>query len=453
MSGKEAQIQAVKNLQKSYPKSPIYTLSAAQLQALFSRPRPVKGPVWLAQETLGAPIEKGLVEILWEAIDYLNTDSQVLLPNRSTLQAKDSRLEWLGPRPGVEAWDEQPAISEAQKFCKLEQSAQNYVTVLYVNGGAFYFGSPSSSRPMARAITDLTRGRIASVAYRLAPQNPFPAALLDVFMAYTSLLSPPPGSLHGPVDPHSIVLAGESAGGNLCLGLVQLLLKLRRKRGGRTRSIRWHNTTVPLLLPAGIVTMSFFADLSHSLPSYRTNGATDFLTHLQANLLPGYPSDDIWPSRPPRADVYGDMSLVLHPLASPIMALDWSDAPPLFVAASQGERLLDGMKMVASRAAQQGVAVRWEEYEGMPHSFAKMLPRLPQAQVCLRSLATACQDFAGGWVRGIKGEILKMPDCGRRNIDVGNMAPLTREEAIRPIKKGMEARTVWTGKQSSKSSL
>lgn len=55
-------------------------------------------------------------------------------------------------------------------------------------------------------------GRVLAVQYRLAPQDEFPAALVDAVMAYKYLVDPPKGALHKAVDPSKIVIAGDSAG-------------------------------------------------------------------------------------------------------------------------------------------------------------------------------------------------------------------------------------------------
>ena len=64
------------------------------------------------------------------------------------------------------------------------------VTVLYFHGGAYYLLDPSTHRPTTKKLAKLTGGRCYSVRYRLAPQNPFPAALLDALVSYLTLLYP-----------------------------------------------------------------------------------------------------------------------------------------------------------------------------------------------------------------------------------------------------------------------
>ena len=87
-------------------------------------------------------------------------------------------------------------------------------------------GNPATSRSVVAKLVRLTRARAFSVRYRLAPQNPFPAALLDLLVACISMLYPLTESFHPAVSANSIVFTGENSGANLGLSLLQLLLEL-----------------------------------------------------------------------------------------------------------------------------------------------------------------------------------------------------------------------------------
>ncbi|KAJ9105166.1 hypothetical protein QFC19_003626 [Naganishia cerealis] len=118
-----------------------------------------------------------------------------------------------------------------------------------------------------------------SVNYRKAPQFPFPCAIQDCLAAYLYLIRPPPNAKHRPVDPKNLILAGDSAGGNLALALLQII----------------RDTGLPA--PAGAVLISPWSDLTHSFPSVMQNTATD--------IIPPYgfihkPST-LWP--PPTAEL------------------------------------------------------------------------------------------------------------------------------------------------------
>jgi acetyl esterase/lipase len=70
------------------------------------------------------------------------------------------------------------------------------------------------------------------------------------------------------------------------------------------------------------------------------------------------------------------------------------------------ERGLDGNKAVASRAAQCGVPVLWNEYAGMPHEFAMLMGGIPQAKHCLKAWANACNAMVAGQVIRSQGKLM-----------------------------------------------
>ena len=86
-------------------------------------------------------------------------------------------------------------------------------TIFHIHGGGFALGSAAGSVGLASALARKTGMRAVSVGYRLAPEHPYPAALQDVTAAYQALAGQAGGAGH-------IVVSGESAGGNLAVGLL-----------------------------------------------------------------------------------------------------------------------------------------------------------------------------------------------------------------------------------------
>ena len=250
-------------------------------------------------------------------------------------------------------------------------------------------GAPSKFRDITGNIAKLTGGRCFSVKYRLAPQNPFPAAILDVLVAYLSLLYPPSGAFHTPALASSIVLAGDSSGANICLAVLQLILYLRHQSLDGDSKIGFHGKQVSLPLPAGFASLSISADLTHSQCSWTANAMHDVLPNEPPPIRSSQPSCDIWPSKPPRGDLYGDLSAICHPLVSPTAAVDWRGAPPMRFSCGE-EMLADEGAIIARHAAIQGVCAVWEQFEAMPHSFVGYLGWLPQTIQCLRHWADFC---------------------------------------------------------------
>ena len=108
-------------------------------------------------------------------------------------------------------------------------------------------GTPGRYHKVVAKLAHGTGSRCLSFRYRLAPPNPFPAALLDALICYMSLLHPPRGAFHDPLPSSSIVFAGDSAGANLALALTHLLLF------ARAQTVTFHGT---IFLPAGIAVLS-----------------------------------------------------------------------------------------------------------------------------------------------------------------------------------------------------
>lgn len=126
--------------------------------------------------------------------------------------------------------------------------------MLYVHGGAYFFGSVDEHRYQLQRHARKLEARVFTPRYRLAPQFPFPCGLFDCLAAYLYLLTVQ--------DPSEIVLAGDSAGG----GMIVSILVILRDRG--------------LPLPAGAILISPWVDLTHSFPSVAGDGSLDFIpTH------------------------------------------------------------------------------------------------------------------------------------------------------------------------------
>ncbi|OSC99852.1 alpha/beta-hydrolase [Trametes coccinea BRFM310] len=151
--------------------------------------------------------------------------------------------------------------------------------ILYAHGGGYYFGSIDQERYCMQRLARKINGRVFTINYRLAPQYPFPCAIQDFLAAYLYLIQPPPGALHTPVSPANIVLAGDSAGGGLCIALLQVI----RDAG--------------LPQPGGALLISPWSDLTHSFPSIHLNTATDIIPpyglsfHKPSTLWPPPPDD------------------------------------------------------------------------------------------------------------------------------------------------------------------
>jgi monoterpene epsilon-lactone hydrolase len=228
-------------------------------------------------------------------------------------------------------------------------------TLLYLHGGGYRLGSAATFRSYASHLADAVGGRVVSVDYRLAPENPYPAALDDVVAVYTGLLAE--------IGPGRLVVGGDSAGGGLAAAL-----------GGRLAA-------AGLPHPAATVLISPWVDLRLDAESLRSNGPTDALFSLEAateagaQYRAGHPATD--------------------PLVSPVLD-DWSGRPPLLVHCSGAEVLRDDSRLLAEVARAAGVDVRLEEYPDVPHVWHLAAPT--GSAEALRALADI-----GSFVRAAAG--------------------------------------------------
>lgn len=218
--------------------------------------------------------------------------------------------------------------------------------ILQLHGGGYIGGMRNAYRMFAGLYNEVSRGMsVLTVDYRVAPEDPYPAALVDAYAAYEWLLDQGWFS-------EQIILAGDSAGGGLAMALCHYL-----KNQGRQ-------------LPCGIVAMSPWTDLTASGESYDTNYERDPLFGRTRDSLI-YNRDYVGENDP--------MSAYISPLFG-----DFREFPPMLLQVGSYEMLLSDSVDVAAKARAQGVKVRLSIYEGMFHVFqmaAKMLPESKKAWV------------------------------------------------------------------------
>lgn len=217
--------------------------------------------------------------------------------------------------------------------------------ILYFHGGGYISGSPESHRALVAKLAHAAEASVFSAAYRLAPEYAFPAAVRDGIDAYRQLMA------RG-IAPQSMVLAGNGSGGGLAFAV---LLAIR-------------NAGLPM--PAACAAMSPWADLSLSGLSVLQNIRND--TAQSWELL--FVSARHYLKRTNPADPY----------ASPVFA-NFKDFPPIMVHAGSLEMLKDDASRIGDRAADAGVSVSVEIYDGMQHVF-QANPYVPEARVSLQRL-------------------------------------------------------------------
>ena len=216
--------------------------------------------------------------------------------------------------------------------------------LFYIHGGGFTAGSAAAYRGLSSHLSAATGCRVLAVDYRWAPEDPFPAALDDCVAAYRWLLN------KVGVPPRDVVLAGDSAGGNL---VVAMLLALR-------------DAGDPL--PAAGVCISPIFDIALTGDSVTSRAARDPM------ILPS--------SLQKCSAAYMGETDPRHPLMSPLYG-DLKGLPPLLLQCGSEEMLRDDSFRLAAKARAAGVNATFEEWDEMVHVWHLFADRLTDGRKAL----------------------------------------------------------------------
>lgn len=214
--------------------------------------------------------------------------------------------------------------------------------ILYLHGGGYVGGSIETHRLICGVMAKSTRAKVLLPAYRLAPENPFPAALDDALKVYHWLLA------QG-YKPANIIIAGDSAGGGLSVATVLALRDAKEP------------------LPTAIVCISPWADLTLKGQTHITKAKSEAVLTTDA-LREG-------------ALYYADKERLDHPLISPVYA-DFHGLPPMLIQVGSEEILLDDATTLAEKARADGVAVELKVWDGLWHvwhAFGNLVPESRRA--------------------------------------------------------------------------
>jgi acetyl esterase len=219
-------------------------------------------------------------------------------------------------------------------------------TISYFHGGGWVVGSIESFDTACRALANASGATVASVSYRLAPEHPFPAALEDC-VAVTRVLEGP------------VAVAGDSAGGNLAIGVA--------------RRLRERLAAMALIYPV--------CDAGLNTPSMR-----DFKERygLTAAGMQRY------------VNLYLDGADGFQPDVSPLRADDLAGLPPAYVLTAEFDILRDEGEAFVEKLREADVDVTHRRFDGTIHGFWRWMAATPKTREAI--------DEAGAWLRAaLKG--------------------------------------------------
>lgn len=215
------------------------------------------------------------------------------------------------------------------EWVSVERTHMKKYVILYCHGGGFSTGSCVYGRTLTSKLAKSTSMDVLSFDYRLAPEHPYPAAVEDVMKAWDYLMLLGYGA-------RDVIVAGDSAGGNLALVLVHQL-----KKQGR-------------LLPRGLVLLSPWTDLTSSGESFHEKAEVDpVLDEEYINRI---------------IEAYAADKDLKNLLISPLFG-DFKGFPPTCIQVGENEILLSDSVRLHQKMIEANVPVHMEVFEGMWHVF------------------------------------------------------------------------------------
>ena len=231
---------------------------------------------------------------------------------------------------------------------------ENREVVLQLHGGGYIGKMKNAYRDFAVLYAKMPGERaVLSVDYRVAPENPYPAALEDAYAAYQWLLEMGCGG-------KQIIVAGDSAGGGLALALCLYL-----KDKGEP-------------LPKKLVLMSPWTDLAATGDSYETN--------FEKDPLFGNTTDSMIYS-----NAYYGGNDPKTPYISPLYG-DYEGLPPMLFQVGGTEMLLSDSARAAKKAKAAGCEVKLTVYDGMFHVFQLGMKKMKESREAWKEIERFVSD-------------------------------------------------------------
>lgn len=243
-------------------------------------------------------------------------------------QSQDRIGALLGTEKGVEYT---PVTVEDMscEWVRVTRAHMKKYVILYCHGGGYSTGSTVYARTLTKKLAESTSMDVFAFNYRLAPEHPYPAATDDALKAWNYLMYLGYGA-------RDVIVAGDSAGGNLALSLT-----LRLKEQER-------------LLPRGLVLLSPWTDLTKSGKSYESRKEVDpVLDHEYLDRM---------------IENYAGGQALSNPLISPLFG-NFKGFPPTYIQVGDNEILLSDATLLHKKLLKENVSAHLDIYKGMWHVF------------------------------------------------------------------------------------
>ncbi|UTC65037.1 alpha/beta hydrolase fold domain-containing protein [Treponema sp. OMZ 788] len=226
--------------------------------------------------------------------------------------------------------------------------------ILYAHGGSFISGTKKAYRSFCAGLAHEASADLYLPEYKLAPEQPFPAALEDFYKVYAKLIE------SHTVAPSNLILAGDGAGGGLILSLIHYL----------------KNKHLPL--PALLVLLSPWADLTCSSGGLSANRKKDFVFSQEALLG--------------AAQLYTEEKNLTNELVSPIFG-SFENFPPVFIQCGSNEILLDDSIRLCEKIEKAGGRSALDIMENMPHLFQAVPDYFAEAHLEVEAVGKKVNSF------------------------------------------------------------
>ncbi len=305
----------------------------------ITEPAPVSASPWLTTHTL-SPADAAVAAAARELVAPMRGKMQGI----AARQPFDNMMGHV-PAPYGVRYEADTVGGLPGWWCRPAKASSG--AILYLHGGWYSWGSAAAYRHFVGHVAANAGIPAFALDYRLAPEHPFPASVLDVRACWQALAKGGHGRL---------VVVGDSAGGGLALGLAAHLASE-------------HTGAVQ---PAAVVALSPVTDLTLSGASYSSRAeAEPYFTVPQVRgqveaYLSGHDASD--------------------PQASPLFA-ELRGLAPLRLQVGGDELLLDDAVRFARRAAEAGVDAHVDVWQGLSHVFLSSVGQLAAADQAMANVA------------------------------------------------------------------